>query len=140
MITSQQTKKRQLLLRCMFAAKTPSRLGMEFTAFLAVLVRMFSPCSSVCLHLARTPPVFPCNEDVLPVGRLMVTRRDGTRKTRSLATPQAISHRIYFFFLLVEREPIHRVNEPGKSNSKKQWDFRWGANCTKVMLDWSRDP
>ena len=49
---------------------------------------------------------------------------------------------IFFFssFLLVEREPIHCVNEPGKSNSKKQWDFRWGANCTKVMLDWSRDP
>lgn len=46
---------------------------------------------------SQNPPVFPCNEDILPVGRLMVTRRDGSRRTRTLATPQAISHRIYLF-------------------------------------------
>lgn len=90
----------------------------------------------------KPPPALPCNEDILPVGRLMADRErylTNPKPSDSLGNfTQNLS--FFFFFFSLEGESIHRVNESGKSNSKRQWDLRWEANCTKVMPDWSRDP
>lgn len=39
-----------------------------------ILVHMFLPCFSVQLLLSLSPSVLSCNEDILPVGRLMADR------------------------------------------------------------------
>lgn len=104
-------------------------------------------CACVCacmwgLHPIpplKEPPVFPCNEDILPVGRLMADIERYLTIPKPHDSSGNFTQNLSLFLSLVG-ESIHCVNESGKSNSKRQWDLRWGANCTKVMLNWSRDP
>lgn len=92
-----------------------------------------SPC------LPKAPQSLPCNEDILPVGRLMAYRERYLTNPKPPDSSGNFTQNLSGFFSL-EGESIQCVNESGKSNSKRQWDLRWGANCTKVMPDWSRDP
>ena len=83
----------------------------------------FSLCSFALAH-AHAPPHFPCNED-----RLMVHRERYLTNPKPPDSSGNFTQNLSFFPL--DRESIHCVNESGKSNSKREWDLRWGANCTR---------